>query len=55
MALWRIRAVRTDAGAGGRVFTGYVADHWCKKGHVLLVLEVNWNEARRWPHVHALP
>jgi hypothetical protein len=25
---------------------GYVADHWCKKGHVLLVMEGNW--LRSW-------
>jgi quercetin dioxygenase-like cupin family protein len=42
-ALWRTRHVGPE---GNRIrirmveYTpGYVADHWCQKGHVLLVLE----------------
>jgi hypothetical protein len=32
-------AVRGSAGANGGVLPGYLADHWCSKGHVLLCLE----------------
>jgi quercetin dioxygenase-like cupin family protein len=42
-ALWRTRHVGPE---GNRIrirmveyTSGYVADHWCQKGHVLLVLE----------------
>ena len=30
---------RRGAGANGGVFAGLLADHWCDRGHILLVLE----------------
>lgn len=34
----RSRTGWTRACADGRVLPGYLADHWCEKGHILLVL-----------------
>jgi len=47
-------AVQRHPGAHGRVFPGYLADHWCSKGHILLVLDGELrNRAGRRPKIHA--
>ena len=39
-AYWRTRHLRRHPRKDGRVFTpGYVANHWCSKGHILFCIE----------------
>ncbi|MCK7521772.1 MAG: hypothetical protein MZV64_30850 [Ignavibacteriales bacterium] len=39
VAWWRTPRDRQHPRADGRYSPGYLADHWCSRGHVLLVLE----------------
>jgi hypothetical protein len=39
MALWRTLDIGTIRVRMVEYTPGYLADHWCSKGHVLLVLE----------------
>jgi quercetin dioxygenase-like cupin family protein len=39
MAYWRTRHFGSIRVRQVRYTAGYVADHWCRKGHILLVLD----------------
>ena len=56
LATWRTQQFDTLRVRMVEYSPGYRADHWCKKGHILLCLEGETaHRTRRWQEVHPDP
>ncbi len=54
MALWRTREIGNIRVRMVEYSPGYLADHWCERGHVLLVLEGELTTELKDGSVHVL-
>jgi hypothetical protein len=52
LAHWRTRQFGNVRVRMVEYSPGYRADHWCRKGHILLCIEGELHTTRGWPHVH---